>query len=87
MNFHWTFNETTDEQLKKFCIELEYQLRRKITRFLMDRVEKECQGDFSCFHFEVDMVAKRIALSPKTPSRFRQLIEADFETEINHNCC
>ncbi len=87
MTFNWILDEQADEKLKKFCVELEYQLRPKIMRFLMSRLEKECGGDFSCFYFDVDLGSRCITLSPKTPTRYISLIEADFEMEINRNCC
>ena len=76
-----------DESIKRYCIDLEYQLRPKITRFLMARLEKECSGDFSCFQFDVDLVTKNIRISPRTPSRFARMIRRDFEREINSVCC
>ncbi len=87
MKFNWILKEGKDEQLKRFCVDLEYSLRPKITRFLLDRVDNECKGDFSCFHFDVNMISKRITLSEKTPAKYLHLIKADFESEINHDCC
>ncbi|NNC63091.1 MAG: hypothetical protein HKO11_12195 [Eudoraea sp.] len=53
----------------------------------MVRLEQECSGDFSSFHFDVDMVTNNIRISPRTPSRFTRLIKRDFEREINSLCC
>jgi hypothetical protein len=53
----------------------------------MARLEKECSGDFSCFHFDVDLITNNIRISPKTPARFSRIIEGDFEREINIACC
>lgn len=51
------------------------------------RLDNECDGDFSSFYFDVDMIAKKISISDKTPERFRQIILADFEKEIGYDCC
>ncbi|MEY8021481.1 hypothetical protein AB8P51_11660 [Muriicola sp. SD30] len=53
----------------------------------MARLEHECSGDFSSFHFDVDMVTNTIRISPRTPSRFARMIKRDFEREINSLCC
>ncbi len=86
MKFNWILKEGKDEQLKRFCVDLEYRLRPKITRFLLARVDNECNGDFSCFYFDVNMISKRITLSEKTPAKYLQLIKSDLESEINHDC-
>ena len=87
MKFNWILDEAADEKLKKFCIELEYQLRPKITRFLMARLDNECDGDFSAFHFDVNMITKNITLSERTPREYLQRIQSDFDREINFDCC
>ncbi len=83
VNFNWILSNELDESIRRHCIELEYQLRPKITKFLMARLEKECDGDFSCFHFDVDMISRNITISPLTPVHFSRRIERDFEREIN----
>ncbi|WP_430907027.1 hypothetical protein [Maribacter sp. 2-571] len=87
MTFHWKLNDDTDEKLKRFCVELEYRLRPKITRFLLKRLDTEFDGDLSRFHFDIDMITKRISFSAQTPLEYIQGIEADFDMEINRNCC
>jgi hypothetical protein len=87
VNFNWIFKDKADDKLKRFCVELEYQLRPKITRFLMERLEIDYDGDFSDFYFDVDMESKQITLSKKTPPEYLRLIASDFEMEINQNCC
>lgn len=86
MYFNWILSNEADEKLKRLCIELEYQLRPKITRFLMARLDEDCCGDFSCFHFDVDMVTKNIRISDKTPARYIHRISSDFEMEVNGAC-
>jgi hypothetical protein len=53
----------------------------------MARLENECGGDFSCFHFDVDLITNNIRISPKTPVHFSSIIQLDFEKEINSSCC
>ncbi len=83
VNFNWILSNETDENLKRFAIELEYELRPLITRFLMVRLENECSGDFSSFHFDVDIDTRSISISDKTPIQFSRRIAKDFEREIN----
>ncbi|NNC61382.1 MAG: hypothetical protein HKO11_03540 [Eudoraea sp.] len=86
MKFNWILSNDMDVNLKRQCIDLEYRLRPRITKFLMARLEQECSGDFSSFHFDVDMVTNNIRISPRTPSRFTRLIQRDFEREISGLC-
>lgn len=85
MKFQWKSVNHIDEDLFKLCVELEYKLRPIITRFLIVRLERECSGDFSSFHFDVDLSAREITISDKTPSKFAKKIQRDFELEINRN--
>ncbi len=83
MKFNWISNAEADDTLKKFCIDLEYQLRPKITRFLMERLEPECCGDFSCFYFDVNLETRQISIANKTPVKYTRRIALDFDREIN----
>ncbi len=87
VTFNWIWEETPDDSLKKFCIELEYRLRPRITRFLMDRLDSELLEDFSSFHFDVDMGRREIRISDKTPVEYASVIACDFMKEIGMNCC
>ena len=71
------------ESLKKACIDFEYQLRPKITKFLLARLETECCGDLSCFHFNIDLDSKWVWIGAKTPEDFASKIKVDFDNEIN----
>jgi len=53
MKFNWIFNKETDQTEKQRCIDMEYKLRPRITRYLIARMEQECHGDFSKFCFDV----------------------------------
>ncbi len=85
MKFNWISTREANDTLKRLCIDLEYQLRPKITRFLMSRLEPECCGDFSCFYFDVDLESGNITLSDQTPPEFLRLIGTDFDLEFNPN--
>mgnify|MGYP003701005609 CR=1 FL=1 len=85
MQFRWNSANHMDEELYRFCVELEFQLRPIITRFLISHLEKETSGDFSKFHFDVDLNAGMISISDKTPSHLRSKIATAFDREINGN--
>lgn len=83
MQFNWISYKPADENFNRLCVELEYQLRPKITRFLLSRIDEESVTDFSCFHFDIDIATQRVSLSKKTPLKYRNLIQMDFDREIN----
>lgn len=87
MNFNWITNKENTRGLDKNHLDIEYRLRSKITRYLLERVDNECAGDFSSFYFNVDMVHKKITISEKTPVALRVKLLPDFEKEIGCNCC
>ena len=66
---------------------MEYQLRPRITRYIMDTLGFEYCDDFSCFHFDVDMVRREIRISEKTPEEYAKLLRIGFQEEIGTNCC
>ncbi len=84
LNFNWIITDQVDQNLKKRCIELEYALRPKLTRFLLDRFENDCCGDFSCFHFDVEVATGNVSISRKTPWEFRRTAIRDFDLLINN---
>ncbi|MCE2612846.1 hypothetical protein LVD13_07675 [Flavobacteriaceae bacterium D16] len=83
MRFNWISEKEIDDSLRKLCIDLEYRLRPRITRFLMDRLEYECEGDFSSFHFDVDLTSGKLFISGKTPLGLTQKIASDFQKEFS----
>ena len=83
MKFNWKSVNEVDEKVKKFCIDLEYKLRPKITHFLMARLEQECQGDFSCFYFDVDLENLYVSIASPTPVKYKRIIAREFDREIN----
>lgn len=86
MKFNWQFpgKEVSDE-LKKACIEFEYELRPKITKFLLKRLDTECCEDLTCFHFDVDISSEWIWIGKETPMEYTKKIKADFDSVINRN--
>lgn len=87
MKFHWILKNEQDQVDQKELIELEYQLRPRITRYIMDTLGFDCCDDFSCFHFDVDMVRREIRISDKTPDKYSKLLRIGFRDEIGANCC
>ncbi|MEM8509610.1 MAG: hypothetical protein AAF717_17390 [Bacteroidota bacterium] len=85
MHFNWILPDQLDQNLKKRCIELEYALRPKLTRFLLDRFETDCCGDFSCFYFDVEVATGIVRISRKTPWEFRRTAMKDFDLQFNTN--
>ncbi|CAM3614445.1 hypothetical protein ZORO111903_09710 [Zobellia roscoffensis] len=82
MKFNWITNREIDEQLHQLCVELEYEFRPKIIRFLIDNFDVDSFVDFSCFHFDVNLVSKRVTLSDDTPLKYLQKIKPAFEREM-----
>ncbi|WP_431163517.1 hypothetical protein [Flagellimonas beolgyonensis] len=62
---------------------MEYSLRPKITKFLLKKIDGDSLGDFSSFHFDVDLQKKWVWISEKTPMDIIQKILPDFDIEIN----
>ena len=87
MHFHWILKGEEDQAAQKDLIDLEYRLRPRITRFIMDRLGFDCCDDFSCFHFDVDMVRREIRISDKTPAEYQELLCVGFREKISANCC
>jgi hypothetical protein len=87
VTFNWISEGTPDPGQSKYYIELEYQLRSRITRFLLKYLEPEYQGDFSDFHFDVDLIRREVRISDKTPPHYLPAISSDFMKEIGWNCC
>ena len=83
VKFNWIISKTADFNQKKRCIELEYALRPKLTKFLLERFETECDGDFSSFYFDVDVITERVWVNVRTPQEFVEKLKIDFDLIIN----
>ena len=83
MKFNWLTTGDLNPATKRVCIELEYRLRPKITKFLLARIDGEDCGDLSCFHFDVDLDNKWVWIGKKTPKEYIEKVKDDFDNEIN----
>ncbi len=82
VKFNWIIPEE-DSSTKKVCIDLEYRLRPRITKFLLGQYDSDFLIDFSKFHFDVDLKNQWIWISEKTPQDYIDRIKEDFDIEIN----
>ena len=85
MKFNWNTVNVVDDKFRRICIDLEYKLRPKITHFLVKHLEDDCGGDYSCFHFDVDVENLYISIARPTPIKYKRKILAAFEREINQD--
>ena len=85
MHFNWLTNLPKDKRFSRLSVELEYDLRPRLTRYLMRKFENDICGDFSCFHFDVDVNTQWVRVGAQTPEEFRKVIALDFDAEINGN--
>lgn len=83
MKFNWIFSKDADQDQKKRCIDLEYQLRPRITRFLLEHFENEYGGDFSCFHFDVFVDTEKVTMGNNTPEKYLRLYSGEFDRIFN----
>lgn len=83
MTFNWILDHEASPDEQRACIEMEYRLRPRLTRFLMRHFERELKGDFSSFYFDVDFITFEIRISDKTPVKYMQQIVSEFSTEMN----
>ncbi|MEM9077662.1 MAG: hypothetical protein AAGC43_11500 [Bacteroidota bacterium] len=82
MKFNWII-PVDDTITKKVCIDLEYRLRPRITRFLLSQYDSDHLIDFSKFYFDVDLKNQWIWISEKTPQDYIERIKENFDIEIN----
>ena len=87
MKFNWITTGIPSPETEKDIIELEYQLRPRITRFLMRYFDPEVHEDFRAFHFDVDLARREVRISESTPLNYIQSIAGEFTREIGLNCC
>ena len=83
VKFNWLITDNDDASVKKICIDLEYRLRPRITKFLLSQYDSDFLIDFSKFHFDVDLKNQWIWISEKTPQDYIERIKEDFDVEIN----
>jgi hypothetical protein len=83
MHFNWLTNLPKDQSFSRLAIELEYELRPRITRYLLRKFEQDFGDDFSSFYFDVDVNTQWVRIGRSTPERFRMRLAQDFDAEIN----
>lgn len=83
MKFNWILSPKSDATINRYCIELEYKLRPKITKLLLARFEDDILEDFSDLYFDVDVARSNIRISDKTPPHLAKKISFDLDKAIN----
>jgi len=83
LKFNWLFSGDDNPVIQRACIDFEYKLRPKITKFLLSKLDGDFGGDFSCFYFDVDMDRKWVSISDQTPTELILKIISDFDNTIN----
>ncbi len=84
MRFNWIVSLDTNDEIKKRCLDMEYLLRQKISKFLIGNWD-DLMDDFDHLVFDVDMVTKEIKISNQSPVFLKTVIEKDFYREFNPN--
>lgn len=83
MRFRWTADQGISEAGYRFCVDLEYKLRSRITRFFIQHLGADESLDFSRFIFEVDLENSQIRLAPETRELLDPRFCMEFDREIN----
>jgi hypothetical protein len=81
VKFNWVFSGDDSPAMQRTCIDMEYSLRPKITRFLLSRLDVD--ADFTSFHFDVNVDKKWVYISEKTPMEYIRKLLPDFDLVIN----
>ncbi|WP_299364526.1 hypothetical protein [Winogradskyella sp.] len=68
INWHSEAQLSSDELDK--CIQIEFDFRQKMTRFLMNNPGFDCCEDFGCYIFDYFVDAEKIELSKDTAEPF-----------------
>jgi hypothetical protein len=84
MKFNWTISFDATDEMKKLCLDMEYLLREKISKFLISNWD-DLMEDFDKLVFDIDMVTKEITISPDSPLYLKNIIQEDFYREFNPN--
>ncbi len=82
MKFNWTISFDATDEMKKLCVDMEYLLREKISRFLISNWD-DLADDFDKLIFDIDMVTKEITISEDSPIYLKNIIQEDFHREFN----
>ena len=84
MKFNWIINFDATDETKKLCLDMEYFLREKISKFLITNWD-DLMDDFDKLVFDIDMVTKEINISDDSPLYLKSVIQKDFYREFNPN--
>lgn len=87
MKFNWIFTKEADNRQRKRCIDLEYQLRPRIIKFLLEQFDNEdcCDDSFSCFHFDVYVETEMVYMGEDTPDNYLSTMADQFDLLFNRN--
>lgn len=84
MRFNWITSLDTTNEMKKLCVDMEYRLREKISKFLIANWD-DLMDDFDKLVFDIDMATKEINISEDSPLYLKSIIQKDFYQEFNIN--
>jgi hypothetical protein len=84
MKFNWTISFDATDEMKRLCLDMEYLLREKISKFLISNWD-DLADDFDKLVFDIDMVTKEITISDNSPVYLKTIIADKFNQEFNPN--
>ena len=82
MRLNWIIDFDANDEMKKLCVDMEYFLRSKITKFLIANWDDMFE-DFENLVFDIDLITKEITISEKSPPHLAAIIESKFNAEFN----
>ncbi len=62
---------------------MEYRIRPKLFRYLLEHFDQECSGDFSSFSFNVYVASGKIEVAKETPVKYRENSFKNFDAFMN----
>lgn len=86
MKFNWIFPQQTATNIqKKRCIDLEYQLRPRIVKFLLEQFDDDEHGveNFAAFHFDVHIETEEVFMTQDTPENYFNALADRFNLLFN----
>lgn len=82
MKFNWINVDLEDKALKKLCIDFEYQLRTRITQFLIKHLDADGCSDYDSFSFDIYPLEHEVKIASDTPLELANRIRSEFELAI-----
>ncbi|NKI33139.1 hypothetical protein [Croceivirga thetidis] len=85
MTFNWIYTREADHHQRKRCIDLEYQLRPRIIKFLLEQFDDDEHSDenFAAFHFDVYVETAEVYMAQDTPVNYLNSMADRFDTIFN----